>query len=161
MPNEIDQALDQMTPTELAAVETEIDTRGTIEHYASLGAQMAQEAYGEFQKTGELPAILHLVKESKGFKNLPPEVQAKFKANKGNPGAAPGGKPPRKGEEKKSNVDEILDKCSAKELVEIEKEVDAQITKQSADESEKLGGYYFEVGRKMARETVGSDVKKK
>lgn len=37
-----------------------------------------------------------------GLKNMPPEVRAKFEANKGKPGAAPGGKKPAKGEEKKA-----------------------------------------------------------
>ncbi len=48
-------------------------------------------------------------KEAMGFHGLPPAAKAKFEANKGNPGAAPGGKAPAKASVKKASADAIFD----------------------------------------------------
>lgn len=48
-------------------------------------------------------------KEAMGLHGQSPATKAKFKANQGNPGAAPGGKAPAKGGEKKATADAIFD----------------------------------------------------
>jgi hypothetical protein len=48
-------------------------------------------------------------KTAAGFAGLSPAAKAKVEANKGNPGAAPGGKAPAKGPEKKASADAIFD----------------------------------------------------
>ena len=103
--NEIDQTLDAMTPEELTALETEVDSKlgeKQAKVLFAMGAKMAREQVEHFQKTGEiLPALAlaHAVSQPKT-----------------------------------ASDDEILDKCSAEELAAIEAELDSRIEKKASEE---------------------------
>jgi hypothetical protein len=149
----VDEILDSMGPRELAAMEAELDKRSseqTVAYYFNLGQKAAREALDAAEKTGDLTPELFLVKQAKGFKNLPPKVQAKIQANKKNPPGPAGG--PGHGSEKHSEeIDAVLDKCSEEQLVQIEATLDAEIGKKA---TEAKVARYFEIGKSLAKEAA-------
>lgn len=117
--NEIDQVLESLTPDELTALEVEIDV-----------------------KAGETKSAYHF---TVGMK-MAREAFAHFqKTGELTPALAlvkhSGGQP--------ADVDVILDKCSAEELAQFEKELDAKIALEKSDVDK--AGALFEQGRKMAQ----------
>lgn len=122
MGNEIDEALDRMTPQELTEFEGALDKKSSDAKVASLyaaGVQMAREAVSHYEKTSELDPVLVILK-----------------------GAAEG--------KLNDPIDAELDKMSADELVQLEKELDQTL---SVDKTaEEYAANYIEVGRKMARD---------
>jgi len=65
MGDKVDEIIDSMTPAELAALEGEIDKRASeniAAHYFERGRELAREAVAQYEKTGELPPILHILK---------------------------------------------------------------------------------------------------
>jgi hypothetical protein len=119
--NELDATLDSMSPTELRALEVEIDKKAsdtTVAFYLGLGAKAAREQYAEFQKTGKTSPALFLVKSASD------RIQ------------------------KDAKLAVALDKCSAEELAELESELDARIMSKVSAE---VAGSYYEQGRKLAQ----------
>lgn len=67
MGNKIGEVLDSMTANELAALEAELDKRAealAVGHYYDLGVKMAQEEVAEWNRSGELTPLLHLIKSA-------------------------------------------------------------------------------------------------
>ena len=146
----VDELLDSMGPRELAAMEVELDKHASEQaaaYYFNLGKKSAREALANCEKTGDLTPELFLIKQSKGFKNLPPKVQAKIQANKKNPPGAAGG--PGHGSEKMSDeIDTDLDKCSEEQLTQLEAALDTEIETKAV--KEKIARY-FKIGQNLAK----------
>lgn len=154
MANKIDDILNAMSPADLAALESEVDKRAEeqdmqafTEYHLGMGVKLAQDVMADYLKTGTLHPLLHLVKAAAGgIKNLPPEAKAKFEANKKNPPGPAGG--PGHGSQKMSEVDDLLSKCSAKELAEFEAKLDVVLEKKASGE---FATRYLQAGQKMAQ----------
>lgn len=126
MSTKIDEALDTMTPQELAAFEVELDKKASEVKEAklfALGRKMARESFAQYQKDGSLS---HALLVAKNAADPGPEAQ----------------------------LDAALDKMSAEELAEFERAIDSGEITKSAEEraSEEYAAHYFEIGRQMARE---------
>lgn len=122
MGNEIDEALDRMSPQELTEFEGALDKKSSDAQVASLyetGARMAREAVAHYEKTGELDPVLVILK-----------------------GAADG--------KLNDPIDAELDKMSAEDLVTLEKELDQTLSVDKT--AAEYADHYIEVGRKMARD---------
>jgi hypothetical protein len=124
--NEIDQALDSMSPAELSIIEQELDKQAAetrVAFHFQSGVKMAAEAYDLYKTTGELSPLLSLVTEQ-------PKVTAEV-----------------------DGVDAELDKCSAEQLAAIEAELDKAAEQKIADE---YAARYFDMGVKMAQAQVAA-----
>jgi hypothetical protein len=124
--NEIDQALDSLSPAELAALEQGLDKQAADTkaafHFQS-GVKMASEAFAAYKETGELSPLLALVTE--------PKVAVDA-----------------------DGVDAALDKCSAEQLAAIEAELDGKASETKI--AEEYAAKYFDMGVKMAQDWVGN-----
>jgi hypothetical protein len=151
MGNQIDEMIDSMSPVELQALEVELDKKSSesqIAYYRGVGVKMARDAWEKYVESGELTPELTLVKAAGKLKNLSPEDQAKFKANKKNP-PGPAGGPGVAVKHSDAEIDAELAKCSEEQLAEIEATLDKELADKQAYES---AATYYNMGVKMAQE---------
>jgi len=136
MEDKIDETLDAMTPQELASIESEIDkaaAEAARAYYFDLGRKLAVEASEAVKQGGTTPA-LEILKQA---------VQPAAKTEAAEPSGA--------------EIDQFLDKCSAEDLAEIEKSIDAKLEAEKS--AKEYAGFYFEAGRKLARTWSQGQVK--
>ncbi len=135
MNREVEEAIDAMTPAELAMLEGELDKRAADSEYARLfamGQKMAQDAVAEYKKTGSLTPVMKLA-----------EAVATGKTAEA---AAP-----------VSELDAELDKLSAEELAQLEADLDKEAQENL---SKQYAAEYFKIGQELAREYVKGEGEK-
>lgn len=126
--SKIDEVLNSLSPDQLAAFEAEVDKIASEQavdqagqHYFDTGVKLAQDVVTHFMETGEVAPVLHLA--------VTPGAEK----------AADAG-----------TIDAILDKCSAEELAELDRELDEKLAADAV--AEEYANSYLQMGIKLARE---------